>query len=99
MAHIAAACRIGLYQVKGPCPLGRRSVRSLPGRYTTRAQELEVCWLSPRLLTKLLTNRLDMERSSRYTGRTLATLGAAAKRGRILADTEAVIASITVTDG
>jgi hypothetical protein len=31
--------------------------------------------------------------------RTLATLSAAVKGGRILADTEAVIASITVTDG
>jgi hypothetical protein len=30
--------------------------------------------------------------------RTLATLGAAVKRGRILADTEAVVASMNVTD-
>ena len=48
-----------------------------------------VCWLSPRLLTKLLTNRFDLDRSSRYSGGR-STLSAAAMRGRILADTEGV---------
>jgi hypothetical protein len=37
--------------------------------YTTkRAHEQDVCWLSPRLLTKLLTNRFDLDRSRRYSG-------------------------------
>jgi hypothetical protein len=27
-----------------------------------------ICWLSPRLLTKLLTNRFDLDRSRRYSG-------------------------------
>ncbi len=40
-----------------------------------------VSWLSPRLLTKLLTNRFDLDRSSRYSGG--LTLSAAAMRRRI----------------
>ena len=33
-----------------------------------------VSWLSPRLLTKLLTNRFDLDRSSRYSGARSARL-------------------------
>ena len=38
--------------------------------YTDRAAitSRTVYWLSPRLLTKLLTNRFDLDRSSRYSG-------------------------------
>jgi hypothetical protein len=78
---MAAACRIGLHQGQGAGPPGRRSVPSSLLRGLASQPRARLCllstipgycqllrWLSPRLLTKLLTNRFDLERSSRYSG-------------------------------
>jgi hypothetical protein len=42
--------------------------RQHPVYTTKRAHEQDGLWLSPRMLTKLLTNRFDLKRSSWYSG-------------------------------